>query len=118
MRVYETVTVSKFFNDKHIAFVVDLRTLEDNKVSGHGRKIIDTQSRILLEITKEATSKDLVCYIFVVAYGHVYLSGKILQGAKYFKKFLQTNSSDLKRAGVEKVLKNSKVKIWEVSKTV
>lgn len=73
------MTTSKFFNNEHFMLVVGFGTFKDNNVSEHDRKIKDTQSWILLEITKEETSKDFVHYID----GHVNVFGKSLPGVNY-----------------------------------
>ena len=54
------------------ALVIDLRSFNDNDVAGNGRKIINTQSGVLLEITKEGgfdTLIDVYCSIYVVSDG-------------------------------------------------
>ena len=43
------VSRRKFYNDK-FACVIDFRTIDDEKVSGSGRKLIGTQAGILMEI--------------------------------------------------------------------
>ena len=63
------MSVDKFFKDK-FALVIDLRTNEDIK-TGHGKKIVNSQSGVQLQITKKATTKDVVCNIFVVGDGVV-----------------------------------------------
>ena len=45
----------KFYTDK-FACVVDFCTVDDENVSGSGRRLIGTQAGVLLEIEKEATS--------------------------------------------------------------
>ncbi|CAB4029204.1 Hypothetical predicted protein [Paramuricea clavata] len=46
----------KFYKDKKLALVIDLRTANDDKTYGNGVKIQNTQSGILIEITKKATT--------------------------------------------------------------
>ena len=62
------VSRRKFYNDK-FACVIDFRTVDDEKVSGSGRRLIGTQAGVLLEIEKEATMADLSCHVFVIADG-------------------------------------------------
>ena len=52
------VSRRKFYTDK-FACVIDFRTIDDESVSGSGRKLIGTQAGILLEIEKEVTTTDL-----------------------------------------------------------
>ena len=54
--------------------------MDDNTVSGSGRKLIGTQAGILLEIEKEATTSDLSCHVFVIADGTIDISGTQLNG--------------------------------------
>ena len=76
------VSRRKFDTDK-FACVVDFRTVDDENVSGSGRKLIGTQAGVLLEIEKEATSTDLSCHVFVVADGIVNIVENKLQGVEY-----------------------------------
>ena len=49
------VSRRQFYTDK-FACVVDFRTVNDESVSGSGRRLIGTQAGVLLEIEKEATA--------------------------------------------------------------
>ena len=64
----------KYYTNK-FACVIDFRTVNDNTVSGSGRKLIGTQAGILMEIEKEATTTDLSCHVFVIADGAINISG-------------------------------------------
>lgn len=63
----DTLSITDFFSKDKFALAIDFRTFADNNVSGNGRKVLNAQSGILLSITKEATTTDLICYTFVVA---------------------------------------------------
>ena len=76
------VSGRKFYTDK-FACVNDCRTVDDENVSGSGRKLIGTQAGILLEIEKETTATDLSRHVFVVADGIVNIVGNKLQGYEY-----------------------------------
>ena len=76
------VSLEKFYVHK-FACVIDFRTVDDEKVSGSGRNLIGTQAEILLEIEKEATSKNLFCHVFVVAEGMIDVVENKLQKLKY-----------------------------------
>ena len=76
------VSLEKFYNNK-FACVLDFRTVDDEKVSGSGRDLIGTQAGILLEIKKEATSKNLSCHVFVVADGMIDIVENKFQKLKY-----------------------------------
>ena len=78
----DTLSITDFFNNK-FALAVDLRTFNDNNFSGNGRKILNTQSGILLDITKEVTTTDLICYIYAVSDGFVNIVNKSLQSVDY-----------------------------------
>ena len=71
------------FYSKHFALVVDMRTFNDGNVFKSGKRLISTQSGILLEISKEATTKDIMCYAFVVSDGLVNIKNKTLQDIVY-----------------------------------
>ena len=73
------VSRRKFYTDK-FACVIDFRTVDDENVSGSGRKLVGTQAGILMEIEKETTSTDLSCHVFVVADGINNIVGNKLQG--------------------------------------
>ena len=76
------VTYEKFYNDK-FACVIDFRTVDDEKVTGSGRKLIGTQAGVLLEITKETMAKNLSCHVYVVADGIINVVENKLQELKY-----------------------------------
>ena len=61
----QSMNVESFYKDK-FALVVDLRTHEGDSF-GNGINIRDSQSGILMEISKETTTNDLMCHIFVVS---------------------------------------------------
>ena len=74
-------TISKldYYTNK-FACVIDFRTVDDNTVSGSGRKLVGTQAGVLMEIAKEATTSDLTCHVFVVADGAIDIMGTQLNG--------------------------------------
>ena len=72
----------KFYTHK-FAYVIDFRTVDDENVSGSGRRLIGTQAGVLLEIEKEATSTDLSFHMFVVADGIINIVENKLQGVEY-----------------------------------
>ena len=72
----------EFLKNKY-AIVIDLRTVNDENTVHSGRKLIGTQSGVLLEIEKTATSVDLLCHVFVVADGTIVISGRKLQNIEY-----------------------------------
>jgi hypothetical protein len=76
-------TLTGFFKDKKFALVIDLRTVNDANTYGNGAKIQNTQSRILVEITKKATTADVVCYLFVLSDGVIKITNGQLAGIKY-----------------------------------
>ena len=76
-------TLTGFFKDKKFALVIDLRTASDANTYGNGAKIQNTQSGILVEITKKATTADAVCYLFVLSDGVIKITNGQLAGIKY-----------------------------------
>ena len=72
----------EFLKDKY-AIVIDLRTVDDENTVHSGRKLIGTQSGVLLEIEKLATTVDLLCHVFVVSDGHIVMSDGKLQEVGY-----------------------------------
>ena len=75
----ECIHWRRYYTDK-FACVTDFRTVDDDTVSGSGRKLIGTQAGILLEIEKEVTTSDLSCHVFVIADGTIDISGTQLNG--------------------------------------
>ena len=75
----ECISRRKYYTDK-FACVIDFRTVDDDTVSGSGRKLIGTQAGILLEIEKEVTTSDLSCHVFVIADATIDISGTQLNG--------------------------------------
>ena len=72
---FNTVTPREFFKDK-FALVLDMRTINDKYVVGNGREILNSQAGVAIEITKEATAKDLTCYMYVVSDALVNIQNK------------------------------------------
>ena len=56
----------KFYKDKY-ALWLDLRSTYSKNISNEGKRLVKTQSGVLLRINKTATTKDLSCYIFVLS---------------------------------------------------
>ena len=81
-RKRDVMEIDDFYSN-HFALVVDMRTFNDGNVVKSGKRLINAQSGILLEITKEATTKDVTCYTFVVSDGLVNIKNKTLQSIEY-----------------------------------
>ena len=75
------MSIQKFYKD-HFALVVDLRTVNDSFTSGNGKKLVNTQSGLLLEI-KKATTANVMCKIFVLSDGLVNIVNRDLMSIKY-----------------------------------
>ena len=76
------ITIREFYNSK-FALVIDLRAIEDNSRHGAGKKVINTQSGVLLEITKLATTTNVKCRIFVLSDGLVNFVNNGLKTIQY-----------------------------------
>ena len=46
---------------------IDLHTTFAKNINGDGKTLVQTLSGILLKIKKTATTKDLMCYIFILS---------------------------------------------------
>ena len=55
------------FLENKYALVIDFRTVDEENVVQSGRRLTGSQSGVMFEITKRATSVDLSCNVFVVA---------------------------------------------------
>ncbi|CAB3982837.1 Hypothetical predicted protein [Paramuricea clavata] len=78
----DDLSVRKFYRDK-FALVVDLRAVDDSHTVGSGKKILGDNPGILLEITSDAMTEDILCNIFVLSDGLINISEKTLQGINY-----------------------------------
>ena len=78
----KSVPIRDFYKNQ-FACVVDLRTYEDSNVFGVGRKLVNTQSGVLLEIKKLATTANVLCKIFVVSDGMLNIRNKNLERVQY-----------------------------------
>ena len=76
------MSLKKFFKDA-FSLCMDLRTIDDNFVYGNGKKIVNTQSGILLEIKKKAISANVICYIFVLSDGLLNIVNKDLSSIQF-----------------------------------
>ncbi|CAB4019563.1 Hypothetical predicted protein [Paramuricea clavata] len=77
----EFMSISKFFSDG-FALVIDLRSRQDDTTGG-GKKIVNTQSGVLLEIKKRATTADVQCNIFVVSDALLNFANRDLSSIQY-----------------------------------
>ena len=77
------VSRRKFYMDK-FACVIDFRTVDDDSVSGSGRKLVGTQAGILMEIEKEATTADLSCHVFIISNAVIDIIGTKLNGTAQY----------------------------------
>ena len=76
------MTVEKFYKDK-FALVIDVRSHEEVNKTAHGKKIVNTQNGVLLEIKKKAHTGNINCNILVVYDGLVNFINKDLQSIQY-----------------------------------
>ena len=76
-------TLTNFFKNRKFALVIDLRTVNDVSTFGNGAKIQNTQSGILVEITKKATTANVVCHMFVLSDGVIGIENGQLTGVQY-----------------------------------
>ena len=65
--VKDTDMTEERFYDNKFALVIDLRNNGDNSAMGSGCKVVDTKTGVQLAITKEVTTKDVKCEIFVLS---------------------------------------------------
>ena len=82
-RKRDVMEVEDFYSKDNFALVIDLRSFNDGNVAGSGKKIINAQSGVLLEVTKKATTKSVICHTYVVSDGVVSIVNKSLQGIEY-----------------------------------
>ena len=76
------ITPQSFYKT-HFALVVDLRSIEDNMKYATGKRIINTQSGVLLEITKLATAEDVTCRVYVLSDGLVNFINNDISSIQY-----------------------------------
>ena len=77
------VSRREYYTDKFVC-LIDFRTVDDDAVSGSGRKLIATQAGILMEMEKEATTTDLSCQVFIIADALINIMGtKLNKTADY-----------------------------------
>ena len=76
------MTIQTFHKDKY-APVIDLRSHQDN-LTGYSWKVVNRQSGVLLEVTKIATTRNVMCIkIFVVSDGLVNIVNNGLKSIQY-----------------------------------
>ena len=69
----------KYYTDK-FACVIAFQTVDDDTISGSGRKLVGTQAGILIQIGKETTTTDLTCHVFIIADGIINIMGTSVNG--------------------------------------
>ena len=78
----DNLTKLNFLKSKY-ALVIDMRTVDEENVVHSGRLLVGTQSGLLIEIEKLATSVDLLCHVFVVSDGKVEMSDQRFVRVEY-----------------------------------
>ena len=78
----KNMTLRDFFKDK-FALVVDLRNVNDNFTHGNGKKLVNTQSGLLLEIKKTTITANVMCKIYVLSDGLLNIVNKDLISIQY-----------------------------------
>ena len=76
------MSLEKFYKDS-FALCVDLRTINDDFVYGDGKKLVNTQSGILLEIKKTAFTANVKCHIFVLSDGLLNIVNRDLSSIQF-----------------------------------
>ncbi|CAB4010503.1 Hypothetical predicted protein [Paramuricea clavata] len=77
----EFMSITKFFSNGFV-LVVDLRSTQDDTTGG-GKKIVNTQSGVLREIKKRATTADVQCNIFIVSDALLNFANRDLSSIQY-----------------------------------
>ena len=76
------MSIQKLYKDS-FALVVDLRTIYHSFTCGNGKKLVNTQSGLLLEIKKKAITGNVMCKIFVFSDGLVNIVNRDLMFIQY-----------------------------------
>ena len=76
------ISTREFYKDQ-FACVIDLRTHDDNFATGTGKKLVNTQSGVLLENNKLAMLANVMCKMFVISDGLLNISNKNLESVQY-----------------------------------
>ena len=76
------ISIREFYKDQ-FACVVDLRTHNDNHATGTGKKLVNKQSGVLLEIKKKVTTVDVLCKMFILSDGLLNISNRDLESIQY-----------------------------------
>ena len=78
------MTLEKFYKDS-FALCIDSRTINDDFVYGDGKKIVNMQSGILLEIKKTTITANVKCHIFVLSDGLLNIVNRDLSSIQFKK---------------------------------
>ena len=76
--VKDNVSCREYYTN-NFAMAIDFRTVDDDTVLGSGRRLMGTQSGILLEIEKDVMTENLNFHVMVVADGLVNIVDKQIQ---------------------------------------
>ena len=76
------MSLEKFYKDS-FALCIDLRTINDDFVYGDGKKLVNTQSGILLEIKKTAIAANVTCHVFVLSDGLLNIVNRDLSSIQF-----------------------------------
>ena len=76
------MTIEKFYKDKFV-LIIDLRSHQEKNKTTHGKRIVNTQNGVLMEIKKTAHTGNLNCNIFVAADRLVNFINNDIQNIQY-----------------------------------
>ena len=76
------MTIPAFYKDK-FALCIDLRSFHDNMVVDNGKKVLNTQSGLTLEVTKRIISANVRYRIFVLSDVLINFINSDLQNIQY-----------------------------------
>ena len=80
---HESEMSPQTFHKDKFALVIDLRSIEDRSKHETGKRIVSTQSGVLLEITKLVTTANVTCRTYVVSDGIVRFANGDLSRVEY-----------------------------------
>ena len=76
------MNITDFYNDKYSLWI-DLRTTYNKDCIKDGKRLQQTQSGVLLGIKRTATTKNLMCHIFILSDASLSVSGGEFSNIEY-----------------------------------
>ena len=78
------MTLQKFYTENKFGLLIDLRSMESQKMHGSGTRIVNSTDGIQLEIERDGNGSGTVnCHIYIISDSQFNIMGRQLESVLY-----------------------------------